>query len=305
MGTICKTAPVDTELAHYIPVPCDNAGAVRLMAELELFSLIDKMGLRSAGTMQEATPQKQEKPWNVAYTEDLQRLLDTMIAQGVATFAADMENGQINALAFALDGRVEIVQNQQGFSAFLKALFENRTIKKQTHDIKPVLSALHKMDIAVKNIGFDTMLAAYLLNPSANSYAVSRLLEEYAVSAPKVPQEEEQRLTFVEEAAALPALIQALAKKIEANGQEKLLQEIEIPLADVLSRMENIGFMVDEQGIAQYGKSLEERLAEIQQTSWHGKADRCSWRSSPSRRGHLLSPFPDKERNASHAYPAR
>ena len=266
LGTICKTAPVDTELAHYIPVPCDNAGAVRLMAELELFSLIDKMGLRSAGTMQEATPQKQEKPWNVAYTEDLQRLLDTMIAQGVATFAADMENGQINALAFALDGRVEIVQNQQGFSAFLKALFENRTIKKQTHDIKPVLSALHKMDIAVKNIGFDTMLAAYLLNPSANSYAVSRLLEEYAVSAPKVPQEEEQRLTFVEEAAALPALIQALAKKIEANGQEKLLQEIEIPLADVLSRMENIGFMVDEQGIAQYGKSLEERLAEIQQT---------------------------------------
>ncbi|HIQ80129.1 MAG TPA: DNA polymerase I [Candidatus Scatavimonas merdigallinarum] len=266
LGTICKTAPIDTELAHYIPAPGDHAGAVRLMAELELFSLIDKMGLRNADTMPQSTPQKQEKPWDIVYAKDLQQLLNAVIAQGVATFAVDMENGQTNALAFALDGRVEIVQNQPGFSAFLKALFENRTIKKQTHDIKPVLSALHKMDITAENAGFDTMLAAYLLNPSANSYAVSRLLEEYAVSAPRVQQEEEQRLPFAEEAAALPALIQALARKIEVNGQEKLLQEIEIPLADVLSRMENTGFMVDAQGIAQYGKSLEARLAEIQQT---------------------------------------
>jgi len=45
LGTIRTDAPVDTELLHFIPTPCDNDAAARLMAKLEFFSLIDKMGL--------------------------------------------------------------------------------------------------------------------------------------------------------------------------------------------------------------------------------------------------------------------
>ena len=52
--------------------------------------------------------------------------------------------------------------------------------------------------------------------------------------------------------------IQQLAHQLElvgvgqANEQEKLLTDIEIPLAKVLAKMENIGFAVDRQGIEDY-----------------------------------------------------
>ena len=42
------------------------------------------------------------------------------------------------------------------------------------------------------------------------------------------------------------------------------MTEIEIPLAKVLARMENIGFAVDKEGIEAYGKMLSEQLSALE-----------------------------------------
>lgn len=55
-----------------------------------------------------------------------------------------------------------------------------------------------------------------------------------------------------------------LGDKIKAHGQEKLLSEIEIPLAKVLARMENIGVCVDRQGIESYGEMLSAQIKELE-----------------------------------------
>lgn len=55
-------------------------------------------------------------------------------------------------------------------------------------------------------------------------------------------------------------LCEKLKKDIDTNEQEKLLTDIEIPLAKVLAKMENIGFAVDRQGIEDYGKILHEQI---------------------------------------------
>ena len=49
LGEICLTAPVDTNLDSYIPTDGDKAAAARLMARLELFSLIKKFDLELTG----------------------------------------------------------------------------------------------------------------------------------------------------------------------------------------------------------------------------------------------------------------
>lgn len=49
-----------------------------------------------------------------------------------------------------------------------------------------------------------------------------------------------------------------------ANGQRKLLEEMEIPLAQVLARMENIGFLVDGESIRVYGERLETEIEALQ-----------------------------------------
>ena len=52
-------------------------------------------------------------------------------------------------------------------------------------------------------------------------------------------------------------------KLIEDCGQTRLLKEIELPLARVLSSMECEGFLVDAKGIEEYGKKLAERIDEV------------------------------------------
>jgi len=47
---------------------------------------------------------------------------------------------------------------------------------------------------------------------------------------------------------------------------EKLLKEVEIPLANVLAKMENIGFSVDKQGIENYGNVIGEQIKELEQS---------------------------------------
>ncbi len=126
------------------------------------------------------------------------------------------------------------------------------------------------------------MLAAYLLNPSASGYEPLRLAHEYGVpvppaaepllpSAPKGTAQKGsdsdsavRQVTLIQQAAVMPGLSDALRKKIAENGQTELLDRIEMPLAHVLARMENVGFAVDADGIRSFGKTLEQKITEIE-----------------------------------------
>lgn len=261
LGEICTDAPIDLELKSYIPQKVDNDSAVRLMARLELFSLIEKMGLRDTDTA--VTVQKSEQSTAaVTYSSDFEALLCELLQNKKAVFTADIKDGKISSLAFLTGERIVCAKDGEGFDKFLKQLFESEEIIKQTHNIKSVYAVLDKMNIQLNAVDFDTMLAAYLLNPSASSYDIKRLCEEYAVIAPVCDDENAQE--YVKNAAALGALTEMLCAKIKENNQEDLLRNIEIPLAGVLAQMENIGFMVDADGIREYGKALSQKLYELQ-----------------------------------------
>ena len=140
------------------------------------------------------------------------------------------------------------------------ALLENENIKKRVFDFKNLHKACKAAGITLKNVTFDSMLCGYLLSPSASAYDINRLAQEY--SAP-VPQ-----LESTDENIHLCALHSSVCDTLEAllyeNGQQKLLTEIEIPLARVLGDMECEGFLVDTDGIRAYGEELGERIEKIE-----------------------------------------
>lgn len=107
-------------------------------------------------------------------------------------------------------------------------------------------------------VSYDAMLAAYLLNPNASDYSLKRLQEEAGTAAPKLENE------TAWQAAVLPRVKNWQAASLLANGQQKLLEEMEIPLAQVLARMENIGFLVDGESIRVYGERLETEIEALQ-----------------------------------------
>ena len=283
LGTIRLDAPIDTDLSHYVPKAPDTAAARRMMAKLEFFSLMEKFvpAQPPAGPASPSAPEETaRKDLTLAAEEETDgpALLETLRESGRADFAAQIEDGSLRALFVNAGGKIRVVRE----AGVARAILSDASIRKNTHDIKPVWATLeaHETDCAggIAGPAFDTMLAAYLLNPSATGYDPLRLAREYGVpaqpvspSAPTGPAQKDsdsdsasREAVLIQRAAVMPGLADALEKKIAENGQTELLDRIEMPLARVLARMENVGFAVDAAGIRAFGKELEQKIAELE-----------------------------------------
>lgn len=253
LGTICTDAPIDTNLQNYIPQNRDAAGAARLMAKLEFFKLIEKLGLNAPAEMPEPNT-AQASCAQLAENTDEPALLKKLKTSGRADFTVEYQDGTIASLLVSTGGTVYPVKSTET----IHKIFTDETIRKSTHNIKPLYAALDQKCETLAGPVFDTMLAGYLLNPSASGYEPLRLAQEYGVPVPDgIPDE-------AKPAAIMPALTDALERKIAENSQTDLLGQIELPLARVLARMENVGFAVDADGIQSFGKALDEKIGEMQ-----------------------------------------
>jgi len=255
LGTIRTDVPIDTNLADYVPKKRDAAAAARLMAKLEFFKLIEKLGLDDDGPEPAANAAPAAPAVTIAEHTDAAALLDGLKKARRADFTYTLRDGAVASLTVNAGGALHELDD----TGTIRAIFEDGAIRKDTHDIKPLFAALDRAGGNLAGPAFDTMLAGYLLNPSASGYGPLRLAREYGSAVPDGLPEEKQA------AAALPALTDALARKIAENGQTPLLNDIEIPLARVLARMENVGFAVDADGIRAFGEKLDKKIAEAQE----------------------------------------
>ena len=250
LGTIRTDAPIDADPARYVPAPADTAAAARLMAKLEFFSLIDRLGLSAPPPEPEA-----EKAGGIRIEEDADAaaLLAAARKSGRADFAFEIRDGKLRLFVNG-SGAVRTLEDPQA----VRALLADGSVRKNTHDLKPLFAHLLEKDVSPAGPLFDAMLAGYLLNPSATGYGPLRLAREYGVPAPEGELSPPQAA-----AAVLPALTDSLAAKIAENGQTELLEKIEIPLANVLAHMETDGFAVDADGIRAFGDALEKKIGEL------------------------------------------
>ena len=248
LGTIVKDVPIDKDISHYTKTAGDMEKTKRIMAKLELFSLMKKMDFG-----ENAKPEQADiKTVEYGEFENLEKLYE------------HLKNKTVDVIYFndisIYDGeKVYIVPSlMPDFTDFMQNFFKDDTIKKRTHNAKPIFAELDEMGINCNSIIFDTSLAAYLLNPNASDYSLDRLLQEYNISAYQCEREcPVLKLTPVAD---------VLAKEIEDKKQSALLNEIEIPLAKVLASMENIGFAVDKNAIREYGVKLQKEIDELQKS---------------------------------------
>lgn len=260
LGTICLDAPIDTDLNTYLSKKSDAPAAIKLLVKLEMFAAIDKLGLTRDDIAVPATVSEGEVR-TVAVTEqrDLPALLGKFKNEKKAYFITEYENEKISYMYFAFDDEVAVVSSSCfDFDEFFKSFCEGEW-EKYTSDTKHLYKYALTRDIDIKNVAADTELIGYILNPSASSYDVLRLCEEYGVGLNKLSESEFNNDNALA-SSSLKALCDLLLSKIKENSQEKLLNEIELPLAKVLADMENIGFLVNKEGIDSFGRDMSQRI---------------------------------------------
>ena len=239
LGTICREAPINSDISQYKIKPRNDAELARLMTRLEFFKLMEKMGLKPDNSgMQLSLDMSDKKSFKFIKNADIKNKADIYIAdEKIAAVSGD-------TVTVISDGELE-------------KLLKDGDIKKRVHDFKN-LSRKYP-DIA--GVRFDTMLAAYLCNPSASSYVTDRIITEYAPYEPEIEGETDE---FIKNACLFSLACDTLENELEKTGQKKLFDEIELPLARVLGEMELCGFSADVNGLKALSSELDTRIKALE-----------------------------------------
>jgi DNA polymerase I len=148
---------------------------------------------------------------------------------------------------------------------------------KAMHDAKGPMQALAARRLPFAGLSSDTALAAYLVRPDQRSYDLADLVLRHLKrelrndTGPSgqglldfSADGEGEAQTAMVRARAILDLSVDLDTQLEATGGATLLAQIELPLVDVLARMERVGIAVDEEKIAQLEKDFAEAVHNAQ-----------------------------------------
>lgn len=254
LGTIALNAPIDLDLNSYKPKERDEVKLAEILTELEMFTILKKMNI-SPDSMKKAAQaadskaiaEAAEKESSAEKTREIvpdRNAPDIMLWENKVLVC---ENGECRVLSSDKD------QNE------IKAVLESEK-EKRSFDLKSLYAYAMPRDIEINNVTFDITLAAYLLNVSSNDYSLKRLCAEYGVAECDVNSEEGIDLL----SDCLYELCRKLMNRISSEKLNNILTEIEIPLAKVLTSMEQDGIEIDLEGIDSFGRELEQKIKDTE-----------------------------------------
>ena len=262
LATIRKNAPVDFVPERNLVREVDNDALYALFHRLEFTRLIARYGLH---VPQEA-PKPQEKIEAVCTCE---AVTDAARAREIATRLS--KERYVN-LAVSEDlSKIAVQLEDAGFLFSGEAVLDNdfmstifgESVKKVTHDCKPLMRTLLERGFPADGFIFDTALAAYDLDATRGDYKLDDVFSQYCgaqigyADEAQVGKEAAEETALLPHAAAVAALYEVLPGKLRECGMEKLYYEIELPLCAVLARMETRGVLVDQMALVAFGNMLE------------------------------------------------
>ena len=258
LATINRNTPIEFNAEKCVFDGFENNGELyEILKRLELNSIIKKLDLSGGDNVKESEDIFKDFSYQVGDKN--------MISGDKVTVVLDFDGDNISSAAVG-GGNNAVVLNEQDD---IKELLEDDSIAKVMFDVKEAIVKLN-CRIDIKNIADDTAIAAYLVDPAKNEYTIEKLASEYfgtVIEKPEVKQlsllddvETDRSEYLAKCAVALGVLNERIGDKIKENGQEKLYQEVELPLVTVLAHLEINGFLVDDNQLKKFADKLGEKI---------------------------------------------
>lgn len=258
LATINRNTPIEFNAEECVFDGFENNGELyEILKRLELNSIIKKLDLSGGDNVKENEDIFKDFSYQVGDKN--------MISGDKVTVVLDFDGDNISSAAVGA-GNNAVVLNEQDD---IKELLEDDSIAKVMFDVKEAIVKLNGR-IDIKNISDDTAIAAYLVDPAKNEYTIEKLASEYfgtVIEKPEVKQlsllddvETDRSEYLAKCAVALGVINDRIGDKIKEKGQEKLYQEVELPLVTVLAHLEINGFLVDDNQLKKFADKLGEKI---------------------------------------------
>ena len=243
LAKICTDTPLGMSLDELERQPINKGGLYKKFSELELNSLIVKFGLTDVGS------ENEEEVSDLVETKNLYTNLsaDDIIKNVKNRFSVEVLNGIVYISA---ENKHFCCETSLGE---IKEIFEGAEVI--CYDGKALWHSLASVGCDLSNTKFkDLLLYAYVLNPGGGNPTAHSLCESFLG---KTPANGEPACSFFFELEA------KLGDKINEIGALDILEKIELPLLNLLAKIEHNGFMIDTEGMKEYAEALSSLAGDL------------------------------------------
>lgn len=270
LATIDRNAPIDFDFSAAVRGDYNESELAALFTRLNFRSFISKLKLDKAAEAAEAT--------------------DTIEGIGKSADFKDLISAARAAkkVAYTLSGNRLFIKPPKGDVIYadadkedLKDFFGDSEISKVGYDIKEDIIAVSEYgidapEIPFRAMTFDVMLAAYILDPTQSSYPIDTLCTKYLSAyldcddsadggeqlsmLDVIEPSSDKTQLIINRVYAIERLAEKMADEIEKNGQHYLYYDVELPLTEVLARLQLRGMYVDRDELTDFGRMLDDRI---------------------------------------------
>lgn len=283
------------------------------VGQLDLFATYEEL---DQATSSKATIETNDHLYQFVDNPKAQKILvENLLQQKAVCF--DTETTSLNELEAELVGMsfsykkglayyIPFSENQEEVLETLeifRPFFEKEDLVKIAHNLKYDYKVLKKYNITVKGAMFDTMIAHYLLNPDGR-HGMDYLSEVYLNYKPVsietiIGKKGKKQGNFrdadlrtqtdyaAEDADVTFQLYELFAPQLKKENLENLFFSIEMPLMEVLAKMELVGISLDEKWLAQESIDLDNDLRKLEATIFEISGEEFNM-NSPRQLGEIL-----------------
>src|SRR5712691_853583 len=284
LAQIRTDVDVQLDLNQLQARPPDRAAAYDLFRELEFTALTNEFADGAVATARVASERKYSIIRNQAEldrviqglweAEHVGLAISNSLPPGAGQQQSTRDEHGARGIAFSpaagQSAFVDLENFAEGKTAALASLREllgNGLLEKSVHDLKRAVALLTPLDAELAGVADDTLIAAYILDPTRSKYELSDLAREAAGAegggGPPYDGWDEPAWQAAESADWTAQVARELRKRIDEKDLGSIYREIELPLAPLLYRIERAGMRVDTKVLADLSQHLGEELGKL------------------------------------------
>lgn len=256
-GQLNRQLPIEISVESLRTRNRNETELASLFSMLGFHSLLEKLDAAVLNNIR-ISSMDNEKQLPLRVYESEVSILDGIKTKQFLNFIFVFDGKELKGMV--IDGGIFV--DQEKICEF-KEILENRSIQKNTNEAKSAYNWLAHSGIKLQGLEFDASIASYLLNPSENGYELITILTRYSsLSSTEIEEMKSSdsisiARSFVNQ---LPRIKDNMLSEIEKYDMIKLFAEVEMPLIEVLSYMEQQGFKIDRNTLGEIGFLLSEDI---------------------------------------------